>query len=32
MVARVMPYLVIMAYNEVVPETNVYTDGVVEID
>ncbi|MFQ5858975.1 MAG: flagellar biosynthesis protein FlhA [Anaerolineae bacterium] len=32
MVGRVMPYLVVMAYNEVVPETNVYTDGVVEIE
>jgi flagellar biosynthesis protein FlhA len=30
MVARVMPYLVVMAYNEVVLETNVYTEGIVE--
>lgn len=32
MVARVMPYVIIMAYNEVVPDTNVYSDGVVEIE
>ncbi|MBS1254000.1 MAG: Flagellar biosynthesis protein FlhA [Anaerolineales bacterium] len=32
LVARVMPHIIIMAYNEVVPETNVYTEGIVEID
>ena len=31
MIARVMPYMVVMAYNEVVPGTDVYTEGVVEL-
>ena len=31
MIARVMPHMVVMAYNEIVPGTDVYTEGVVEL-